>query len=185
MSNGTSTSNNGQEAVREQSGEFFGKYRGLVISNVDPMQRGRLQVQVPEVAELIPISWAEACFPAGGPQFGSFAVPSVGASVWIEFEQGDPNRPIWTGVFYKNAAEVPALARSVPPGVPGISHVTPLQNALSVSDAPGPAGGILLKGGLASITINDTGITIQNGKGASVALIGSQVIVNSGALVVT
>lgn len=185
MSDPSTTSSNGQSTVSEQSGRFYGKFRGLVINNVDPMQRGRLQVQVPEVAQLVPISWAEACIPVGGPQYGSFAVPMVGASVWVEFEQGDPDRPIWTGVFYKNAGEVPALARSIPPGVPGMAHVTPLQNAVVINDTPGPTGGIMLKGGLATITINDTGITIQNGKGASISMVGPQVIVNAGALTVT
>lgn len=179
------TQSSGQDShVREQSGEFYGKFRGLVINNVDPMQRGRLMVQVPEVS-IIPGTWAEACMPVGGPQFGSFAVPMIGASVWVEFEQGDPEKPIWTGVFFKNAAEVPALARAIPPGVPGIAHTTPLQNGVVINDTPGPSGGILIKSGLATITMNETGVTIQNGNGASIALVGPQVIINAGALVVT
>jgi hypothetical protein len=36
----------------------------------------------------------------------------------------------------------------------------------------------------ASISINDSGITIQNGKGASIALVGPTVTINQGALVV-
>ncbi len=163
---------------------FYGKYRGLVLSNVDPMQRGRLMVQVPDVTGLVPGTWAEACIPCGGMQYGLFGIPLIGAGVWIEFEQGDLNYPIWTGTFYSNAGEVPALSRAIPPGVPGMAMVTPLQNAVIVNDTPGPTGGIMLKGGLATITINDTGITIQNGKGASISMVGPQVIINAGALTV-
>ena len=43
------------------SGNFFGKYRGMVLNNIDPMQLGRLQVQVPDVAGLIPTTWAMPC----------------------------------------------------------------------------------------------------------------------------
>ena len=70
-----------------------------------------------------------------------------------------------------------------PPGVPGYDdHPAPERG--SGNDVPGPSGGILLKGGLATITINDAGIIIQNGKGASIVLTNNQVIVNAGALVV-
>ena len=34
--------------------KFYGKYRGTVINNIDPLQLGRLQVDVPDVAGLIP-----------------------------------------------------------------------------------------------------------------------------------
>ncbi len=50
--------------------KYYGKHRGTVLNNIDPMQMGRLQVQVPDVAGLIPTSWAMPCFPAGGKQMG-------------------------------------------------------------------------------------------------------------------
>jgi hypothetical protein len=70
-------------------GRFYGKYRGMVLNNVDPMSRGRLLVQVPDVTLFGPASWAEACFPGGGLQFGMIAIPMIGSGVWVEFEQGD------------------------------------------------------------------------------------------------
>lgn len=79
---------------------FWGKYRGTVINNVDPENRARLQVMVPDVLSLIPSSWAECCAPLSGmtgAAAGVFMVPPIGAAVWVEFEQGDPNKPIWTG----------------------------------------------------------------------------------------
>ena len=84
------------------------------------------------------------------------------------------------------AGEVPAAARLVPPGVAGITLQTTLQNSIQVSDLPGPSGGIVLKSTTGAFRIvNDTGIYIQNGKGASIVMVGPTVTVNQGALVVT
>jgi uncharacterized protein involved in type VI secretion and phage assembly len=126
------------------------------------------------------------CFPFAGKQMGFWSLPQIGAGVWVEFEQGNPDHPIWSGCWFGSPAEVPALALATPPGVPNIVMQTQLQNTLMISDVPGPTGGILLKtttGALISIT--DVGITISNGKGATIAMIGPTVTVNAGALVVT
>lgn len=164
---------------------YYGKYRGTVVNNVDPMQIGRIQAIVPDVSNVIPTSWAMPCVPVAGIQMGEFTVPLIGAGVWIEFEQGNPDYPIWAGCFWGSAAEVPAAARLVPPAVPGITLQTPLQNAIQVSDLPGPTGGIVLKSATgATIIVNDTGIYIQNGKGASIIMTGPTVTINQGALVV-
>lgn len=165
--------------------KFYGKYRGLVISNLDPMQQGRLQVQVPDVAGLAPLSWAMPCAPVAGIQNGMFALPQPGSGVWVEFEQGDADKPIWVGCFWGSAAEVPALALATPPVVQGITLQTVLQNGLTISDLPGPTGGIMLKSATgATLIVNDTGIYIQNGKGAAITLIGPTVTINNGALTV-
>ena len=165
--------------------KFLGKYRGTVINNIDPEQRGRIMVMVPDVSNLVPSSWAMPCAPVAGIQTGMFAVPLIGSGVWVEFEQGDPDYPIWVGCFWGSAAEVPSLARIVPPGVPGITLQTPLQNGLVVSDVPGPTGGILLKTATgASISVSDVGITISNGKGAIITMIGTAVDINAGALTI-
>jgi uncharacterized protein involved in type VI secretion and phage assembly len=156
-----------------------------VLNNVDPLNRGRLLVTVPDVLGLAPSSWALPCVPLAGIQAGFYALPAIGTGVWIEFEQGDPNYPIWVGCFWGSAAEVPALARVVPPLVPGITLQTPLQNGIVISDLPGPTGGLLLKSATgASIMINDAGIIIQNGKGATLTLVGPTVDINNGALTV-
>ena len=167
------------------SGRFYGKYRGTVINNIDPMQIGRIMALVPDVSGFLPTSWALPCLPWGGIQTGVFCVPIIGAGVWIEFEQGDPDYPIWTGCFWGIAAEVPALALAGNPASPSIVLQTTLQNSLSISDLPGPTGGIMIKSmGGATITVNETGIVIQNGQGASIAMVGPSVTINAGGLVV-
>ena len=77
--------------------KYYGKYRGTVVNNVDPMLTGRIQAIVPDVSAVAPTSWAMPCFPVAGIQTGSLGVPPVGAGVWIEFERGDPDYPVWTG----------------------------------------------------------------------------------------
>jgi uncharacterized protein involved in type VI secretion and phage assembly len=164
---------------------YYGKYRGTVLNNVDPMQIGRLMVQVPDVTSLAPSSWAMPCFPISGKQMGAYLIPQIGAGVWVEFEQGDPDYPIWSGCWYGSAAEVPALALAGNPASPNIVLQTTLQNSIVISDLPGPTGGIMLKSTTgATIIVNDTGIYIQNGKGASLVMVGPSVTINNGALVV-
>ncbi|MBN8923574.1 MAG: baseplate assembly protein [Rhodanobacter sp.] len=165
---------------------FYGKYRGTVIQNVDPEQRGRIQAMVPDVSGLLPSSWAMPCVPFAGKQSGVYVVPQIGAGVWIEFEQGDPDYPVWTGGYWGSAAEVPVLALAGNPASPSVVLQTGLQNLISISDVPGPTGGILLKSASgAMVMINDTGITISNGKGATIVLAGPTVTINNGALAVT
>jgi uncharacterized protein involved in type VI secretion and phage assembly len=165
--------------------KFYGKYRGTCINNIDPMQLGRIQVMVPDVSNVVPTSWAMPCLPVGGMQMGIFSVPVIGAGVWVEFEQGDPDYPIWTGCFWGSAAEVPALSKLAPPAVPAITLQTTLQNGIIVSDVPGPTGGIMIKSATgATLIVNDTGIYIQNGKGASITMVGPTVTINQGALTV-
>ena len=167
------------------SEKFYGKYRGLVLNNIDPMQMNRLQVQVPDVGGLIPATWAMPCVPVAGIQNGMVALPMIGSGVWVEFEQGDPDYPIWVGCFWGSAAEVPVLAKATPPAIQAITFQTPLQNGLTISDLPGLTGGIMLKSATgAMLIVNDTGIYIQNGKGAAITMIGPTVTVNNGALTV-
>ena len=183
-----------------ESKKYYGKYRGTVVNNIDPMQLGRIQAMVPDVSGFIPTSWALPCVPIAGKQMGTFMVPQIGAGVWIEFEQGDPDYPIWVGGFWGIAAEVPPAAL-VPPAVPPGGNIvlqTTLQNSIVISDAPplpamapvpAPAppgtGGVILRSPTgAMIVVNDTGIYINNGKGASIELVGPSVMINKTALVV-
>ncbi len=101
-----------------ESHKFYGKYRGTVVNNIDPEFRGRLICMVTDVLGPVPSSWCEACTPLAGPTgppMGAYLVPPIGAGVWVEFEQGDVDHPIWTGCWYGSAADVPALALATTP----------------------------------------------------------------------
>ena len=163
---------------------YYGKYRGTVVENVDPMLMGRLQVSVPALG--LPGAWAMPCFPVAGDRAGAWMIPGPGTGVWVEFERGEVNNPIWSGCWYESAAEIPPLVREALPSIPPIVLQTSGQTTVMLSDAPGPTGGILLQtatGGRISIT--DDGITLSNGKGATITLVGPTVTLNEGALVVT
>jgi uncharacterized protein involved in type VI secretion and phage assembly len=168
---------------------FYGKYRGTVVNNIDPEQRARIMAIVPATGTLVPSSWALPCVPIAGKLEGIFVVPQIGATVWIEFEGGDLDKPVWTGGFWGLTAEVPPMAL-VPPAIPpgqNIAIQTTGQNMVLVSDsAPTPVtGGIVLKSTTgAMIVVNDSGIYISNGKGASIMMVGPTVTINNGALTV-
>jgi uncharacterized protein involved in type VI secretion and phage assembly len=166
--------------------KFLGKFRGLVVNNIDPQQIGRIMVMVPDVSNVIPSSWAMPSLPLAGIQMGMQVIPPIGAGVWVEFEQGNPDYPIWSGCWWGSAAEVPPLALAGLPGSPNILLQTTGQNTLMISDLPGPTGGIMIKSTTgAMLLINDIGITISNGKGAIIAMIGPTVTINQGAMVIT
>jgi hypothetical protein len=168
---------------------YYGKYRGLVIDNIDPMQIARVMLQCPDVLGETPSSWAMPCVPSAGIQAGCFIVPPIGSQVWVEFEQGNPDYPIWTGGFWGVVADVPVLATAPPPIPPGgnICLQTTGENMLLLSDAPPTplTGGIVLKGASgAMLVINESGIYISNGQGATITLIGPTVAINLTALTV-
>lgn len=170
--------------------KYYGKYRGTVLNNIDPEQRGRIMAMVPDVLGITPSNWALPCVPIAGKQAGTFMVPQIGSGVWIEFEQGDPDYPIWVGGFWGIAAAVPILALAPPPIPPGQNIVfqTTGQNAIILSDAPPTplTGGIILKSATnAMLVINDSGIYMQNGKGASLFMTGPTVFINQTALAIT
>lgn len=94
--------------------KYSGKYRGVVINDNDPMQMGRIQVQVPEAPGLVASTWAMPCVPCNLPKKAGSALPNVGAAVWIEFEQGNPDHPIWSGCWFGNTAQTPPALKKRP-----------------------------------------------------------------------
>jgi uncharacterized protein involved in type VI secretion and phage assembly len=85
---------------------FYGKYRGVVKDNQDRSKLGRLEVQVPSVLG-DRTAWAMPCVPYAGDKVGFFALPPKGASVWIEFEAGNTDYPIWSGCFWETSDQLP------------------------------------------------------------------------------
>jgi uncharacterized protein involved in type VI secretion and phage assembly len=84
---------------------YYGKYRGTVADNADPDNLGRVRAQVPRILGAEVSGWALPAFPYGGAaEQGLFALPDIGAGVWIEFEEGNLSYPIWTGTWYTSGA---------------------------------------------------------------------------------
>jgi len=90
------------DLIQKIERRFYGKYRGLVVDNADPQKLGRLKVKVPAVlgSEVV-TGWAMPCVAYGGmADTGLFCIPEIDAGVWVEFEEGDPEYPIWSGTFW-------------------------------------------------------------------------------------
>lgn len=151
---------------------FYGKYRGKVVNNVDPLMLGRIVALVPAVSEL-PLGWALPNAPFAGSGVGFFALPPIGANVWIEFEGGDPDYPIWTGCFW-GEGESPAQ-----PALPTTVMLKTQLVTLSLNDltaelkleANTPAGirtvvltpeGIKLSSNDVTVTINQESIDLKH-----------------------
>jgi hypothetical protein len=100
-------------ALSPEPSNVYGKHRGIVFNNLDPLKLGRIMATVPEVLGEVPTGWATPCSPYAGPTAGFFSVPPIGSGVWIEFEAGDVSRPIWAGCYW-GAGEPPLT----PPGAP-------------------------------------------------------------------
>jgi hypothetical protein len=90
---------NADQALSLIRNHYYGKYRGEVVSNEDPSNRGLIKVRVPSLLEE-EVVWAMPCLPFAGPNMGMYMIPEPGALVWIEFEAGNINRAIWTGCFW-------------------------------------------------------------------------------------
>jgi type VI secretion system (T6SS) baseplate-like injector VgrG len=187
-----------EATLERQADRFYGKYRGMVVNNLDPTSRGRLQAMVPEVLGEIPTGWAEPCAPYAGPLAGFFAVPPPGAGVWIEFEAGDTSRPVWVGGWW-GVAEVPMK----PMGVPSqpttkilrsdfglIVALDDLAQTITVSDALGLnqvevsvlTGTVTIKGAVRVVTESPL---IQQGSQTAMhpAVLGDQLLAYLGQLV--
>lgn len=161
--------------------EFFGKYRGTVVANDDPGNRGRVRVTVPAVLDTDEFGWAEACVPYAGAGVGLFAVPPVGANVWVEFEGGDPDYPIVTGCFW-GAGDAPGTGR------PSTKVLKTDGITLTLED--GSSGGLTIEVGSPAVSTpmriacTANGIELSIGP-SKLLLSSSSVSINDGALEVT
>jgi len=164
------------------SNTFYGKYRGVVTSNLDPLMIGRVQATVPDVLGEQTSGWAMPCAPFGGSAVGFFAVPAVGAGVWIEFEHGDPDYPIWSGCWWGSAAEMPPKLLAPPPPSKKVMIITEGGHSLLFDDTPGIGGITLETSDGAKIVMNALGIEINDGKGGSIKFTGPKVSINDGAI---
>lgn len=151
--------------MEEECKTYFGKYRGTVENPADPQGLGRVQVSVPDVLGGGKFPWAMPCVPYAGKGVGFFAIPPKRAHIWVEFERGDINYPVWSGCFWH--------AGEAPDPVPGPQQIAAKilktdKIVMILDDLPG-VGGFSLEvalpppAGKAKIEIKADGLTISWG----------------------
>ena len=165
---------------------FYGKYRGTVINNVDPLQIGRIQAMVPDVAGLHAGHLGDA-LPADGRHQHRRLHGADDRLRCVDRVRARRSglSDLGRRLLGQRGGGAGARACRCRPGVSGITIQTPLKNGIVVSDVPGPTGGILIQTTTgAMISVSDVGIIISNGKGAIINMTGPTVDVNLGALTV-
>jgi hypothetical protein len=154
---------------------FYAKYRGKVVDNHDPLMQGRIRATVPSVFGDQETGWALPSAPYAGKEVGFFFVPPVGANVWIEFEEGNPDYPIWGGCFWSEG-DAPK------PAVPEVKVIKTDFATITLNDPTSGSEGITIEtsSGL-KIIMDIKGIELSNGV-STVKLTSNSVSINDGAL---
>jgi uncharacterized protein involved in type VI secretion and phage assembly len=158
----------------------YGRYRGKVVSNSDSQKLGRIQVTCPDVLGRGQMAWALPSTPYAGDGVGFFAIPPEGADVWVEFERGDPDFPIWAGCFW-SSGQVPSEASAAATKVLKTDALT-----LTIDDSSGGEGVTLEVSSPAvntpiKIALTSSGVEISTGS-AKLTLDTTSVSLNDGAL---
>ncbi len=148
--------------------QFFGKYRGVVTGIEDPLKIGRIRAQVPDALGDHESGWAMPCAPFGGKGLGFFSLPTVGAGVWIEFEHGDPEYPIWTGAWWGSSGELASELANSPYKMVVIK--TAGGNSILLDDSDSNGAITLQTAGGQKIILNSDGIKLDNGKGGTITI---------------
>jgi Type VI secretion system/phage-baseplate injector OB domain len=167
--------------VQALSGRFFGKYRGEVTDTADSTNRARVKVKCPAVLGEQEV-WAMPSVPYAGAGVGFFALPAAGSAVWVEFEAGEINQPIWAGCFWKDGEIQSGDAKE------GVMFLKTPGATIRVDNDQGTVE-IEASGG-AKITLDSNGITLEaaevslSANGAAAKLSASGFDAMSGALTV-
>lgn len=165
------------QLMQERDRRFYGKYRGIVTDNQDPNASGRIKARVPELFDDQETGWAMPCVPYAAESAGFLMVPEVDQPVWIEFEAGDPSRPIWAGCWWP-AGKAPSVT------VPDVKVIySSGGNKITLDDTSGSEKISIEDTSGATLTISQQSIEIKKG-GMKIELTDSQVSVNGGALTV-
>jgi len=159
---------------------FYGKYRGIVTNNKDPLAQQRIKAIVPDVLGKRETGWALPCSPYAGINVGMFFLPPTMANVWIEFEKGDPDFPIWTGCFW-GTNDVPPTLKN-PLNAANLKVIKTMTSEITIDDSRPPSGEITLK--LVSgqkVRISGTDMEINNNI-VHIKLTPASVMINNGNL---
>jgi len=155
--------------------QFYGKCRGVVSDNGDPNNLGRIRAKVPDVYGDEESGWAIPSVPYAGKSVGLFLIPPTNALVWIEFEHGDPDYPIWSGCFWADG-EVPVSPASADKKVLKTGAGT-----ITLDDTQGSTSITIETTNNLKLKMDQQGIEISNGS-QKIMISSSSVSVDDGAL---
>jgi uncharacterized protein involved in type VI secretion and phage assembly len=163
--------------AKEQQRRYYGKFRGIVTDNNDPHKQGRIRAKVPELFGNEQTGWAMPCVPYAPPGHGMLVLPEADSNVWVEFESGDPSRPIWAGCWWPidKAASISSPSMKI--------FETAAGNRITLDDTSGSESISLQDKNGATVTLNQQGIELKKG-GMSVQVSDSQVAINGTSLTV-
>ena len=159
-----------------QRERHFGKYRGIVRDVADPDKLGRIRALVPAVYGEQDSPWAMPSLPFAGAQHGLALLPEVGDGVWIEFEGGDINFPIWTGCWWADGQ------RPAPDSEKARLLATSAGHQVLIDEDADEMK--LIHPGGAEITLNADGITLSMGS-CELKISSSEINLNNGMVKVT
>jgi uncharacterized protein involved in type VI secretion and phage assembly len=176
--------------IQKVEQRFYGKYRGLVVDNADPENLGRLKIKVPSVlGNEVVTGWATPCLPYGGAENQGFLfIPEIDAGVWVEFEEGDLEFPIWVGTYWSKPGGKSELPKpNDPDGAeqgsvqdpPTRKIIKTLKgHTIQLEDADGDEMVLLVEAVNGQVmTLNQDGIKITDGKNGNTVTLDSSGIV--------
>lgn len=158
--------NHGMEGL----GRYYGTYRAVVLDNVDKTNTGKILIAIPHIQTGIQV-WASPKSIGGGLSYGfKYLTPPKGEFVWVEFEYGDPARPVWSYHPWARGEMPPELQS---PDIIGI--VTPKGHYITLNEAAEEdediltiqlEKGISIKAGLEKFSLEiPEGVTLEITKG--------------------
>ena len=163
------------ELAEQMRGRFYGKYRGIVTDVIDKDKLGRIRAKVPEVLGDQDSPWALPCVPFAGKKHGVVWLPEKDDGVWIEFEAGDPARPLWCGGWWGKDDLEDAGKAKVRAFVTSAGHRIEIDEDKKIINLKHAKGG--------KVEIGENDMTLESGSG-KVVLSKSGMSVNDGALTV-
>jgi hypothetical protein len=120
-------------------GRYYSSYRGFVVDNEDPEGMNRVKVIMPTIHPYDKVGeWAYPINNWGGENYGSHCLPQKGDMVWLSFEHGNPEFPLWQHAGYATGEKPEEFNSS---NVYGFK--TPKGNLVIIDDAD--EGKILIK----------------------------------------
>ena len=160
-----------ERVVERLGSSYFGKYRGIVTDVADPENRCRIRARVDSLLDGQDTGWAMPASPFAGDGHGFVMLPKVGSGVWIEFEAGSLDNPIWSGGWWANGQRPDPQGDQVRVIVSENGHQVVLDDAageVKIVHSGGPeikmtATEVTITVGSCELKISTTDISLNNG----------------------